>query len=321
MSSEEEETTAVADPPASPSEPPKPVPEAQEPESDAAAAEGEVPESESGTPTDEGDKEAPIDILASQLETLYETNPDAAERIAKGLPQKVREGLQGAGDIRAEIEAENAQGTRQGVVRSKQSLAASYNANSFFSEVQPLVDQMADAANEAAKKLDGRDEDVLDSTTWGPHVTQGLSKFIDGAKVAADSAARTELAAVMMSAFESHPSAKRLTAKDREAMNGAAGKTVNEQIAAYIHIYMDVAERNAPAAFTEKKTKELEDTLGIADVIESIAKVAGGNGRKATKAAGQPGSQPKNEQEAINWHATGKWTNAEMRAWRAKQQE
>lgn len=327
----EEEPTAVAEPEVpeapTPPEPPEPVPEAQEPESDADAAgesdetrEGEAPESESGTPPDEGDgsPDNPIDVLAEQLEALYERDPDAADRIAKGLPQKVKEQLQGSDEIRAQLEAENAQGNRQGVVRSQKQVADSYNSSSFQSQMQPYINQMADAANEAAKKLDGREEAVLDGAAWGPHVSGNLSTYITGAKNAADQAARIEVTSILMDAFESHPSAERITAQDRKAMNAAEGKPLADQLKAYVHTLLDVAERNAPEAFTVKKTKELEDKLGIGEIIKSIADVAVGNGRQATQTSTKASAQPKDEQEARAWHASGKWENNQMRAYLAR---
>ena len=315
MTPDEEVVTAepeVVEAP-TPTESPEPVPEAQEPDADADATgesdgtrDGEVSEPESGTPTDEGEgTQDPIDAIASQLEALYERNPEAADRIAQGLPKAVKDGLQGADEIRAQLQAENAQGNRQGLVRQRKQLADSYNSNSFLNEVQPYIDLMATEANTAAKKLDGREENVLDGAAWGAHVSGNLSGYITRAKTASDEAARLDVTSILMDAFESHSSSKRITSADREAMNAAQGKPLADQLKAYVHTLLDVAERNAPEAFTVKKTKELEAQLGVADILKSIANVGGGNGRKATVGAGQTGASITNMDEADDAYNEG----------------
>lgn len=44
-----------------------------------------------------------------------------------------------------------------------------------------------------------------------------------------------------------------------------------------------------------------------------------GTSRVAAGAGGNTSTQPRNETEARNWHATGKWTTRQMNAWLAKQ--
>ena len=91
----------------------------------------------------------------------------------------------------------------------------------------------------------------------------------------------------------------------------------------FVTVAMDVASRSDPDGLREKITKEVEDKVGATDRLTKLAELLGngtGNKGPVSRSGGErKSSQPKDEQEAINWHATGKWTNKQMRAWRQAQ--
>ncbi len=88
--------------------------------------------------------------------------------------------------------------------------------------------------------------------------------------------------------------------------------------------YADLLDRVVTA-----KTKPLADE--ITELKAKAERLEGEVKQAERKADGGPapeqatggliglGTQPKNEQEAINWHATGKWTSQRIRAWRQAQ--
>ena len=316
MSPEEEETsTAVAESPAvppSPPESPEPVPEAQEPESDAAAVEGEAPEPESGTPTDEG--LSVDDQIVDAISQLAKDNPDAFDK-AITETDELREKYQGPEGERAKLEAEKAQTTRIGAVNAAAATYQPFSQVVNTAEWQRWGDDLTRQAKEAVKKAieDGNaDVDILPEG-FGDQLA-GLAQYGNDVRTSQQGYLGALYQNALHTRLENSKAHRFLSVEERESVKSMPGIEA-------IDLYIEVALKAAPKAVKEALKEENAKTRESVDLLERIQSIGGGNGRKATKAAGQPGSQPQNEQEARNWHATGKWDNKQMRAYLRKQQE
>ena len=110
-----------------------------------------------------------------------------------------------------------------------------------------------------------------------------------------------------------------LTAEERTKFREAiAGNRFGEATLIQLHA---TVERGADAETAKKIKANAEKDAGLLDKFAKLTAGIPKGGDVGATGATSSSSQPKNEQEAINWHATGKWTTAQKRAWDRKQQE
>ena len=315
MSLDEEEvsTAAVAEAPA-PTEPPEPVPEAQEPEAEPAAAEGEGSTPESGTPKDEG---LSVDEqIVATLSQVAKDNPAAFDAAIDSFPEELQKKYRGPAGERAQLEADIAQSTRQGAVNAATTAYRPFSQVVNTNEWQRWGDDLVRQTKEAVKKAieDGNaDVDILPSG-FGDQMAS-LAQYGNDVRTSQQGYLSAIYQNSLHTKLQNSKAHRFLTSEEREAVKSMSGVDA-------IDLYIDVALKAAPKAVKEALKVESDETLQKAGVLKDLQSIiSGGNGRKATQAGARPGAQPTNEQEARNWHATGKWDNKQMRAYLRKQQE
>jgi hypothetical protein len=219
---------------------------------------------------------------------------------------------QGPDEQRAELDRERALRDAQDIARSVES-QYTQGLQYVSTQADALVDELAGNVKRGAediKERGGENVDILDSAK--------LVERMDGnARLAATVGATygtQAFSAAMTAAFAEHPSSRYLTPEDKQKLKDAGGKPTQEWAKVYASVHMDAALRGAPAETTKKNDAKAKRDTDILDRAEKLKASLPTNG-KAPKVGTAASGQPRNEQEARDWNATGKWSTAKLRAW------
>lgn len=311
MSPEEEEGVATAEAPAEAQEP-VPAPDEQEQADPKESADSGAQE-----PADEGSEEQPELSRAAQVRQLIKESVADDPELAAALKE----------DFGAETDDAEVVQLRQQVAQYQGDSASSQLRTTYNQSMATLARTGDGAARELGNAVTKAAEDGKDNlfdVGLAANAIKGSNQKAAGYGYVY---AGGELRDVAFTAVARHPLAKHFTDDDygrlipTQGANGAA--TAAEVITSIVTVAMDVANRHSdPEGLLKKVTKEVEEKLGATDRVTKLAELLG-NGASSkgsvSRKGGAGSSQPKDEQEAIDWHATGKWTNKQMRAWRQAQ--
>lgn len=317
MCPDKDTETAVADPtpagPAAPGVPDLPVQEAEEPE---PPAQQEPPEGVSGTePGEEPPEEQPGDPLEAfraQVAEAVKEHPELEDELVGALSQERQDRLSGPDEQRTELDRERALRDTQDAERA---VEAQYSQGLQYtvSQADGLADELAGNAKRGAEDIVAQrseNVDILDRDK--------LVERMNGNARMAASVGTTygiqSLSVAMTAAFAAHPGSKYLTADDKQKLQDAGGKPTKEWAETYASVHMDAALRGAPAEVAKKADVKAKRDSNILDRVEKLKASLPTNG-KAPKAGTSASQTPRDEQEARNWNATGKWSAAKLRAW------
>jgi hypothetical protein len=320
MCPDKDTDTAVADAPETPAGPAAPgVPDLpdQEAEVTKPEAQQEPSKEESGAEQDEEVPEEqpgdPLEAFKTQIAEAVEAHPELKGMLASELSLEP----QGPAEERAELDRERALRDAQDasrIVEAQYSQGLQYVTSQADVLAQELAGNVKNGAQDlqrSPENADGtaRSADLLDSAK--------LVERMDGnARMAASvgtSYGIQTVSAAMTSAFAAHPGARYLTAEDKKTLQAAGGKPADEWAKTYATVYLDAALRGAPAEQGKKadaKSKRDADIMSRAEKFRASLTTNG----KAPRVGGPASQAPRNEQEARNWNAEGKFTTAQLRA-------
>ena len=153
-----------------------------------------------------------------------------------------------------------------------------------------------------------------------------LLKYQTDYGTAAESYAKTWHSEQARAALEGHPVFGLLSKEEQVGWDAtwtqrAADEGLTRDAIGYL---LSVAlERGAPEATKLQAKAAAEQDVGLAGALAKIQEYVGQNGVKPRKGAeagsgGGKTKQPRNEEEARNWHATGEWTGRQMREYLAR---
>ncbi|KKL54251.1 hypothetical protein LCGC14_2267270 [marine sediment metagenome] len=315
-------TVAVAEPPD--------LPELETPASleDSAQPAGQEPapdkDAEGDAPPAEGDAEQaetedPFASLDTLIQNIAENDPDRLADAIEKLPEEHRARYLGPDEERVKLANENSAKQWTEAVETAQKTAASYNDQNITSQLQEPLAQMAQVATDRAKAYredrEGSTANVVDANSWAPILGRQLGTIVTNAKTAQESQTRLEILSDFVGTLQEVFPVK-LSHADMQKLQSIDSTSIKEWMGEYAGTYIEALQRKGAAPNTEDSESAKELTAQIATINEQFS----GKGRKATKGElPAASSQPKNEQEMINWHATGKWTTAQKREWLAKQ--
>ena len=160
---------------------------------------------------------------------------------------------------------------------------------------------------------------------------QAFGKTNQLAGQAGQNYAETRLQQWVFDVVQRHPSAQKFTDEDWRAMapapkQDATGADIPSSAYEFIQAVLigalNAAGKSDPEGLRQNITKEVKEELDAAGTLAKLAEMLpSGNGKgpvSRTKGKGSD-AQPKSEQEAINWHATDKWSTKQLLAWRKTQ--
>jgi hypothetical protein len=313
--SDEKPGAAVADAPETPVGPPEvPALPDQETEATEPQAPQEPSDEVSGTePGEETTEEPPADPLEAFVVDFTDSvneDPELAKRMLAALPQELRDSLKGPEADKSEWEASR---DRQGRLQSAGQATQPYAGQAMEGRAKAWADTLATSVRGAAQGLLDSQEGSVDLVD-----AQKLAGEIAGEVGAAASAywhwGTQSIESAAFDALEKSPAHRHLSADDRAALKAGATKSAGERVAEAVALYVGAAVRAAPESIKAKATEAAEKKAGILGRVEKLQAALPKNG-KAPK-IGTPASQtPRNEQEARDWNATGKWSTAKLRAW------
>lgn len=315
---EEPGGVAVEEAPPEPGEPsPEAVPEAQEPPVDEATPDQEAaPEAEpkdageGGAQEDEAE-ESPADLFAK----LVEIDPALADEFIEKLPA----------DQKARFQPPDDQGVAVQQARTQRLTD--------LHQRKAEIDQLEQVFDAAAWERDGKDLDQriragaekLRTTGEGDVaslLTNAQGRSVDlGTELSRLAQAGIELGKRRTNYGWAMAEDAATKALEDDATHKALPKEFRDgwgklSLADRIRAQLYFASASAPENVRAQTRQQLEKELNYAESVAKLKERVGtGNGRKATKGGGGGSGQPKNETEARNWHATGKWTDSQMRAY------
>jgi hypothetical protein len=124
----------------------------------------------------------------------------------------------------------------------------------------------------------------------------------------------------VQAAIESHPAFRYLSAEDKQAIAGGNVESFEAWAKNAIDVALTAAlERGAPEETKRQAKAAAEKDAGLTDKTKALLELLGQNGATQTKGAeagsagGKRRQQPRDEAEARNWHAEGKWDSRQMR--------
>jgi len=299
-----------------------PTPEEAVPPADQEPVDSEE-SAESGD--QHGEDEAP-DIAAvraayvAQLREQAQADPDLLEAI-KADPAFTSQ----SEDAEAELTKRELAGVQAGRMGAYQQASGDLEnyvpQNGQVSQAQQrlynTLSAESDNTIEAAEMLnDGKITDPNQVGFDAAALTRTLSPLLDEVRAATTRQLNAYTAAAFYPILEAAERYALLTTEERTAFQ-AAEQAQRPQEAALV--LLNATRRTNPESAS--KAKEAASNAE-AKVLKQYAELNRKFPKHGKPRGGLPASSsrnPKNEQEAINWHATGKWTNAQMRAWRAKQ--
>ena len=311
MSLDEDEGVATAEAPAEAEEP---VPASEEQEQ---ADTKESVDSGAQEPVDEGSEEQPELSRAEQVRQLIKDSVAEDPELAAALKQ----------DYGVEADDSEVAGLRQQVASQNATTAST----KLYGQYSEAMARLATAGEEEAQKIATAAAEAIEKDSETPFDVAKTATAIKGSNGLASgygySLAGGQLKDAAYAAVGRHRLAKNFTQEDiaklmpAQGANGAA--TAAEVITSIITVAMDVASRSDPEGLRAAGKKEAEEESGAIERVTKLAELlgngAGSKGPVSRSGGERKSSQPKDEQEAINWHATGKWTNKQMREWRQAQ--
>ncbi len=314
---DEEPASAVAEPPAEEPQtvetPEPPVP--AEPPAEQEQADAPEAEADSGA-TQEEDNADPLQLALDAIEEMAKENPEAAEKLREklGVEEKPPE----VETERWAWELEKSKGERDTLWSNAQAQYNQYAQPTVEKQLTDYFDTLNGNVRDAAGRLHKGEIDNPEAVGFDARdVVQALMPFIQGGQNAAYGLAQAAGHYSGFASLETHASHRLLTADERKQFSEA--RTSNN-LAAAQELQLAAAGRGPSATAIAAEAKvEAEKDSGILEQISKVQSALSKNGNNSAGGAPKASSNPKDEQEAINWHATGKWSNAQMRAWRAKQ--
>lgn len=316
---EEKAVAAVADAPETPVGPTEvPVLPDQETEVTEPQAPQEPSEEVSGTePGEEASEEQPPDPLEAFMAQFKESlgsDPEMAAKVLDALPQELRDSLKGPEADKSEWEATS---TRKARLRATTDATAAYSGQNLAGRATGWAETLATNVRQGAQGLLDSHEGSVDLVD-----TQKVAEEIAGEVLSATGAywhwGSQSVEDVVFDALEKSPAHKFLSADDRAALKAGATKLPGERAAEAVALYLGAAERAAPDSIVKAATAKAEKDAGIVASRQKLRDALPKNGTRPTKSAPTP-ETPRNEQEARDWNATGKWTAAKLRAWLSSQ--
>ncbi|KKN69042.1 hypothetical protein LCGC14_0445140 [marine sediment metagenome] len=325
MSPENEEqptNVATAEPTAGPESQPLETPQPQP----APGAEQEQPKpdegegaSAAGAPEDEGEAkgdEAP-DVKAQLAEALKDLPPEL--RLTPEEQERLRTeagppALDGANEMRGVRHLGRLKEVGETLEGAK---------GQAWGELNQAYTALDQEVQRQAQSFTGEDGQKL-----APDVTAlrgALLKYQTDYGTAAESYAKTWHSEQARAALEGHPVFGLLSKEEQAGWDATWSQRADEGLTrdAIGYLLSVALERGAPEATKLQAKAAAEQDVGLAGALAKIQEYVGQNGVKPRKGAeagsgGGKTKQPRNEEEARNWHATGEWTGWQMREYLAR---
>ena len=288
------------------------APSPQEPE---APPEGE--ELPSGAEGEEQEAADPQEAFLEALRGLKESDPELAKKLQDEFAQEQPEARQQILDW----QLQQSKATRQQALTQASQRAAQYtgdaaleNVYGWASELAGYVRTQAEAVTKKAAD-EGKAEvsDFVDAAT----LTQHVADYAQQAVTEWDGYLQVEVLGTLLDTLDSTVVRRQLTQDDGKAISAAFRQpTLGKRVAALVAVYVERALQSAPEEIQRRATKKAEVDTGRAKALAEALKFLPKNSRVPVGGGG--GGTPRNETEARNLHATGKWTNQQMREYLAR---
>ena len=285
-----------------------PTPEQEQPEGEQPEGVSETPEKKDEAPTLEQVRESAI----AQIVDLAESDPEAAAALAEKFGVKPED----VGEEKLDWEREKGQKERRTQWIEADKIAQSYNPQAVGTYIANRLTEVNDNLVSAGLDLQaGKAEDASAIRFDHAAVANEMATAYASGREALRLSLNAGFNDVAVGAMESHVVYSYLSTEERTQLHEAANTGRYDEA---IKLFGDAAIRAAPAEDKKKNKQEADEAAGLLDKYAALSLGLGKNSKPgASQSAGS--SQPKDETEAHNWHATGKWTTGQMRAWLAKQ--
>ena len=285
-----------------------------------AQAEQESQDDKPETEQEQGQEEAGGDKAISDLVAeLEKEDPEFAKALAKGRGEEAEP--EDPLDAReAEIvRKESALESKDTLTAELSKIDAAFNAT-ITDAGRPLAQALETAQATVQRSVEEAGGDKgsvsLDSIT-APISTYGLDRENIGYAKGARKALAIFKARVLSSAASRH-----FSDDERKALLdlnpiGDIGDG-SKAIGLLIDTLYAASARSAPKRIRETATKEAEEKVGLTEKTKRLAEMLGSRNGKVKSSVGEGGGSsagPRNETEARNWHAEGKWDTRQMRAY------
>lgn len=259
---------------------------------------------EKGEETTEEQPADPLEAFVADFTDSVNEDPELAKRMLDALPQELRDSLKGPEADKSEWEAGQARQTR---LQAASQAAAPFSGQNMAGRAKDWADKFATNVRQGAQGLLDSQEgpvDLLDAQKMAGEVTAE----VEGASTAGWHWGSQTVENSVFDVLEKSAAHKHLSPEDKATLK--AGARAAEAVA----LYLAAAERSAPESIKTKATADAEKKAGILGRAEKLRAALSKNG-KAPKVGTAASGQPRDEQEARNWNATGKWSAAKLRAW------
>ena len=297
------------------------TPKAEEKAVPPSDQEQEVPE----TP-DSGDQKVADEALTAEsavakildrLDEAAKDNPDIAAELEKRRPKPTAD----VEEQKLSWELEKNAQVRTASWQQAQANSQRYTPQATQTAVTGVFDQLNELMLGAATELhDGKIEDPnrvqVDSRSWAE---EHIMPIVQGAQTSAYNLAQEAAKGVILDTLEKHPSHKYMSTDDRAKYQAAVQ---SNQLGVALKLQLDAAGQAAPQIkeIAQKATAKAEEQVDLIAELNKAMENLPSNGKTPTGGGAASSSQPKDEQEARDWHATGKWDNKQMRAYLRKQE-
>ena len=275
-----------------------------------AEQEAEKPEQEPEQETEPSFDEQ-LEAAKGRLAELKESDSEQYEKLTK---------LFGGDDVAAQRTA--LEQDKAGLLAAAESQAAFATVQSAYEpDRQAVQASMAKAGNAMAQVLNKAAQEAgTPPTANGARLAAALQQDVARAENTGRStgyaeaflAART---AVLLSPLGVNLNTEELTQLSALTWQDAVTKP-QETYGALVAIVLQAAVRAAPEAAVKQGVAKSEATVKATELLGGLLASVPKNGKVRVSTAAS--SQPRNETEARNWHADGKWTTRQMRTYLAK---